>query len=42
VSRYRRWNEPLELLAAAGQLQVEDAAEDASRPLDAGVDVVIA
>jgi DeoR family transcriptional regulator, aga operon transcriptional repressor len=27
VSRYRRWNELLELLAAAGQLQVEDAAE---------------
>jgi hypothetical protein len=27
VSRYRRWNEPLELLAAAGQLQVEDATE---------------
>jgi len=25
VSRYRRWNELLELLAAAGQLQVEDA-----------------
>ncbi len=41
MSRYRRWNEPLELLAA-GQLQVEDAAEDASRPLDAGVDVVTA
>jgi DeoR family transcriptional regulator of aga operon len=27
VSRYRRWNELLELLAAAGQLQAEDAAE---------------
>jgi DeoR family transcriptional regulator, aga operon transcriptional repressor len=27
VSRYRRWNELLELLAAAGQLQVEDAAK---------------
>jgi DeoR family transcriptional regulator of aga operon len=27
VSRYRRWNELLELLAAAGQLQVEDAAQ---------------
>jgi DeoR family transcriptional regulator, aga operon transcriptional repressor len=27
VSRYRQWNELLELLAAAGQLQVEDAAE---------------
>jgi DeoR family transcriptional regulator of aga operon len=26
VSRYRRWNELLELLATAGQLQVEDAA----------------
>jgi hypothetical protein len=42
VSRYRRGNELLELLAAAGQLQVEDAAEDASRPQDAGVDVVTA
>lgn len=27
VSRYRRWNELLELLAASGQLQVEDAAQ---------------
>jgi DeoR family transcriptional regulator, aga operon transcriptional repressor len=27
VSRYRRWNELLELLATAGQLQVEDAAQ---------------
>src|SRR5580704_402113 len=27
VSRYRRWNELLELLAAAGQLQVEEAAD---------------
>src|SRR5579859_3757224 len=27
VSRYRRWNELLELLAAAGELQVEDAAK---------------
>jgi len=27
MSRYRRWNELLELLAAAGQLQVEDAAK---------------
>jgi DeoR family transcriptional regulator, aga operon transcriptional repressor len=27
VSRYRRWNELLELLAAAGQLQVEEAAK---------------
>jgi DeoR family transcriptional regulator, aga operon transcriptional repressor len=27
VSRYRRWNELLELLATAGQLQVEDAAK---------------
>jgi DeoR family transcriptional regulator of aga operon len=27
VSRYRRWNELLELLAATGQLQVEDAAK---------------
>jgi DeoR family transcriptional regulator, aga operon transcriptional repressor len=27
VSRYRRWNELLELLAASGQLQVEDAAK---------------
>jgi DeoR family transcriptional regulator of aga operon len=27
VSRYRRWNELLELLASAGQLQVEDAAK---------------
>jgi len=27
VSRYRRWNELLELVAAAGQLQVEDAAK---------------
>jgi DeoR family transcriptional regulator of aga operon len=27
VSRYRRWNDLLELLAAAGQLQVEDAAK---------------
>src|ERR1700684_2186973 len=27
VPRYRRWNELLELLAAAGQLQVEDAAK---------------
>ena len=42
MSRYRRWNGLLELLAAAGQLQVEDAAEDASRPGDAGVDVVTA
>jgi DeoR family transcriptional regulator of aga operon len=27
MTRYRRWNELLELLAAAGQLQVEDAAK---------------
>jgi DeoR family transcriptional regulator of aga operon len=27
VSRYRRWNDLLELLAAAGQLQIEDAAK---------------
>jgi DeoR family transcriptional regulator, aga operon transcriptional repressor len=27
VTRYRRWNELLELLAAAGQLQVEEAAK---------------
>ena len=27
MSRYRRWNELLELLAAAGQLRVGDAAE---------------
>jgi len=27
VSRYRRWNELLELLATRGQLQVEDAAK---------------
>ena len=27
VSRYRRWNELLELLASRGQLQVEDAAK---------------
>jgi DeoR family transcriptional regulator, aga operon transcriptional repressor len=27
MSRYRRWNELLELLASAGQLQVEDAAK---------------
>src|SRR5215469_6776347 len=27
MSRYRRWNELLELLAARGQLQVEDAAK---------------
>ena len=27
MSRYRRWNELLELLAAAGQMQVEDAAK---------------
>jgi DeoR family transcriptional regulator of aga operon len=27
VSRYRRWNELLELLATAGQVQVEDAAK---------------
>src|ERR1700733_7886558 len=27
VSRYRRWNELLELLATAGELQVEDAAK---------------
>jgi DeoR family transcriptional regulator of aga operon len=27
VSRYRRWNELLELLAASGQLEVEDAAK---------------
>ncbi|HEV8220256.1 MAG TPA: DeoR family transcriptional regulator [Streptosporangiaceae bacterium] len=27
VSRYRRWNELLELLATSGQLQVEDAAK---------------
>jgi DeoR family transcriptional regulator of aga operon len=27
LSRYRRWNELLELLAATGQLQVEDAAK---------------
>ena len=27
MSRYRRWNELLELLATAGQLQVEDAAK---------------
>jgi DeoR family transcriptional regulator, aga operon transcriptional repressor len=27
VSRYRRWNDLLELLATAGQLQVEDAAK---------------
>ncbi len=27
MSRYRRWNDLLELLAAAGQLQVEDAAK---------------
>jgi len=27
VSRYRRWNDLLELLATAGQLQVEEAAE---------------
>jgi Transcriptional regulators of sugar metabolism len=27
VSRYRRWNELLELLAADGQLQVERAAQ---------------
>jgi DeoR family transcriptional regulator, aga operon transcriptional repressor len=27
VSRYRRWNDLLELLAAAGQLQVEEAAK---------------
>ena len=27
MSRYRRWNELLELLAAAGQLQVEEAAD---------------
>jgi DeoR family transcriptional regulator, aga operon transcriptional repressor len=27
VSRYRRWNDLLELLAAAGQLEVEDAAK---------------
>jgi len=28
MSRYRRWNDLLELLAAAGQLQVEDAAKE--------------
>lgn len=28
MSRYRRWNELLELLAAAGQLQVEEAAKE--------------
>jgi len=27
VSRYRRWNELLELLATSGQLEVEDAAK---------------
>ena len=27
MSRYRRWNELLELLSAAGELQVEDAAK---------------
>ena len=27
MTRYRRWNELLELLAAAGQLQVEEAAK---------------
>jgi DeoR family transcriptional regulator of aga operon len=27
VSRYRRWNDLLELLASAGQLQIEDAAK---------------
>ena len=27
MSRYRRWNDLLELLAAAGQLQIEDAAK---------------
>src|ERR1700733_5317708 len=27
VTRYRRWNELLELLAVAGQLQVEEAAK---------------
>ena len=41
MSRYRRWNELLELLAAAGQLQVEDA-EEASPPQDARVHVVTA
>jgi len=42
VSRYRRWNELLELLAAAGQLQAGDAAGGASRPQDAGADVASA
>ena len=27
MTRYRRWNELLELLAVAGQLQVEEAAK---------------
>ncbi len=27
MSRYRRWNELLELLSGAGELQVEDAAK---------------
>ncbi len=42
MSRYRRWDELLELLAAAGQLQAGDAARDASRPRDAGADVASA
>ena len=42
MSHYRRWNELLELLAAAGQLQAGDAAGGASRPQDAGTDVASA
>ena len=38
VSRYRRWNELLELLATSGSLQVEDGA----RLEDEGVEVVLA
>ncbi len=41
MSRYRRWNELLELFAPAGQLQVEDAGE-ASGPQGAGGGVVTA
>jgi hypothetical protein len=42
VSRYRRWNELLELLAAARQPQAGDAAGDGSRMQDAGADVASA
>ena len=45
VSRYRRWNQLLELRATSGSLQVEDAgiaAEDRARLEDEGVEVVLA